>query len=34
VHAIQAHAGMNWSSHAQNYGSLAVGLEPTIRRPW
>jgi 3-hydroxy-9,10-secoandrosta-1,3,5(10)-triene-9,17-dione monooxygenase len=34
VHAIQAHAGMNWSAHAQNYGGIAVGLEPTIRRPW
>jgi 3-hydroxy-9,10-secoandrosta-1,3,5(10)-triene-9,17-dione monooxygenase len=34
VHAIHAHAGMNWSSHAQNYGSLAVGLGPTLRRPW
>jgi 3-hydroxy-9,10-secoandrosta-1,3,5(10)-triene-9,17-dione monooxygenase len=34
VHAIQAHAGMNWSAHGQNYGGIAVGLEPTIRRPW
>ena len=34
VHAIQAHAGLNWNSHAQNYGSLAVGLGPTIQRPW
>lgn len=34
VHAIQAHAGLNWSAHAQNYGGIAVGLEPTIRRPW
>jgi alkylation response protein AidB-like acyl-CoA dehydrogenase len=34
VHAIQAHAGLNWSSHAQNYGSLAVGLGPTMHRPW
>jgi alkylation response protein AidB-like acyl-CoA dehydrogenase len=34
VHAIQAHAGLNWSSHAQNYGSLAVGLGPTLNRPW
>jgi 3-hydroxy-9,10-secoandrosta-1,3,5(10)-triene-9,17-dione monooxygenase len=34
VHAIQAHAGMNWSAHAQNYGSLALGLGPTVRRPW
>ena len=34
VHAIQAHAAMNWTAHAQNYGGIAVGLEPTIRRPW
>jgi 3-hydroxy-9,10-secoandrosta-1,3,5(10)-triene-9,17-dione monooxygenase len=34
VHAIQAHAGMNWSAHGQNYGGIAVGLEPTVRRPW
>jgi alkylation response protein AidB-like acyl-CoA dehydrogenase len=34
VHAIQAHAGMNWSSHAQNYGSIMVGLGPTLHRPW
>ena len=34
VHAIQAHAAMNWSAHGQNYGGIAVGLEPTIRRPW
>jgi alkylation response protein AidB-like acyl-CoA dehydrogenase len=34
VHAIQAHAGLNWSSHAQNYGSIAVGLGPTTQRPW
>ena len=34
VHAIQAHAGLNWSSHAQNYGSIAVGLGPTVQRPW
>jgi alkylation response protein AidB-like acyl-CoA dehydrogenase len=34
VHAIQAHAAMNWSTHAQNYGGIAVGLEPSIRRPW
>lgn len=34
VHAIQAHAGMNWSAHGQNFGGIAVGLEPTIRRPW
>jgi alkylation response protein AidB-like acyl-CoA dehydrogenase len=34
VHAIHAHAAMNWSSHAQNYGSIAVGLGPTLHRPW
>jgi alkylation response protein AidB-like acyl-CoA dehydrogenase len=34
MHAVQAHGGMNWSTTAQNYGSLAVGLEPTIHRPW
>jgi alkylation response protein AidB-like acyl-CoA dehydrogenase len=34
VHAIHAHAGMNWSSHAQNYGSVLAGLGPTINRPW
>jgi 3-hydroxy-9,10-secoandrosta-1,3,5(10)-triene-9,17-dione monooxygenase len=34
THAIQAHAGLNWSAHAQNYGGITVGLEPTIRRPW
>jgi len=34
VHAIQAHAGLNWSSHAQNYGSIALGLGPTVQRPW
>ncbi|HEY2592949.1 MAG TPA: acyl-CoA dehydrogenase family protein [Chloroflexota bacterium] len=34
VHAIQAHAGMSWNAHAQNYGGIAVGMEPTIRRPW
>jgi alkylation response protein AidB-like acyl-CoA dehydrogenase len=34
VHAVQAHGGMAWSTTAQNYGSLAVGLAPTIRRPW
>jgi alkylation response protein AidB-like acyl-CoA dehydrogenase len=34
VHAIQAHAAMNWSAHGQNYGGIAVGLEPTIHRPW
>jgi len=34
VHAIQAHGGMAWSTTAQNYGSLAVGLESTIRRPY
>jgi 3-hydroxy-9,10-secoandrosta-1,3,5(10)-triene-9,17-dione monooxygenase len=34
VHAIHAHAGMNWSSHAQNYGSILAGLGPTINRPW
>jgi 3-hydroxy-9,10-secoandrosta-1,3,5(10)-triene-9,17-dione monooxygenase len=34
MHAVQAHGGMAWSTTALNYGSLAVGLEPTIRRPW
>ena len=34
VHAIQAHAGMNWSAHGQNYGGIAVGLEPMMQRPW
>jgi alkylation response protein AidB-like acyl-CoA dehydrogenase len=34
VHAIQAHAGLSWTAHAQNYGSLAVGLGPTLNRPW
>jgi 3-hydroxy-9,10-secoandrosta-1,3,5(10)-triene-9,17-dione monooxygenase len=34
VHAIQTHAGMNWSAHGQNYGAVEVGLEPIIRRPW
>jgi alkylation response protein AidB-like acyl-CoA dehydrogenase len=34
VHAVQAHGGMTWSTTAQNYGSLAVGMESTIHRPW
>jgi alkylation response protein AidB-like acyl-CoA dehydrogenase len=34
LHAVQAHGGMTWSTTALNYGSLAIGLEPTIRRPW
>ena len=34
IHAIHAHAGMNWSSHAQNYGSVLSGVGPTINRPW
>jgi len=32
VHAVQAHAGLTWSNHARNYGSLAVGLPPTNRQ--
>ncbi len=34
MHAVQAHGGMTWSTTALNYGSLAVGLDSTIRRPW
>jgi alkylation response protein AidB-like acyl-CoA dehydrogenase len=34
LHAVQAHGGMAWSTTALNYGSLAAGLESTIRRPW
>src|SRR5262249_49738383 len=34
VHAVQAHASLNWSSQAQNYGSIAVGLGPTIQGWW
>ncbi len=34
IHAIQAHAAMNWSAQGQNYGGISVGLEPTLRRPW
>jgi hypothetical protein len=34
VFAIQALAGLNWSTHAQNYGRIAVGLGPTVQRPW
>lgn len=34
VHAVQNHADMSWTTHARNYGSLAVGLEPTVRKVW
>jgi len=34
VHAVQAHASLNWSSQAQNYGSIAVGLGPTLQGWW
>lgn len=31
AHAVHAHAGLTWNNHAQNYGSVAVGLGPTNR---
>jgi alkylation response protein AidB-like acyl-CoA dehydrogenase len=31
AHAVQAHAGLTWNNHAQNYGSVAAGLGPTNR---
>jgi len=34
VHAVQAHASLTWSTQAQNYGSIAVGLGPTLRAWW
>ena len=34
VHAVQAHAGLNWNSHAHNYGSMAVGQGTTLRQLW